>query len=183
MSISTVRRASGWKASEFRRFGRIPSKMRGIALRRASGRAWKAMGATDQQIGDALGIASRNAGTRRAGEAGPFAGVCEEVYQLEVAGISTYALTAHLKATAMQARLRDVPTEELLARLDELQARETEIAGALDQKQMNYALRAEVCLTEFRARAAAQAAISEEIVAVLDELDARREHPGPESGR
>lgn len=175
ISGRTIGRAGRWDASSFRRFGRIPPKLRGAALRRASGRAWKAMGATDEQVGAALGIDRRNAARRRAGETGPFAGVVEEVYQMEAAGISTYALTAHLRSLAMQARLEDVPTEDLLTRLDQLQAEETDANGAMDATQMRYALRAEVCPTEFRERAARQAAISEEIVAILDELDARRE--------
>lgn len=174
MATLTIPEPVRWKASSFRDSGRIPSKLRECSIRRASGRAWKQLSASDEAVAVALGIDRRNAATRRAGEAGPFAGVCVEAYRLESAEIATYALTAHLNSIAMMPRLRTLSTETLFDRLDELQTVEQEKNAALDAKQMRYLLREGVCLREFRDRAAAQAAVSEEIVAILDELEARR---------
>lgn len=176
MTSLTMLTSTSRKASRSRPFGRLPSKLRSETIRRASGRAWTLLPA-DETVAAALGIDRRNAATRRAGEAGPFAGACVEFYRLESAGISTYALTAHLKTIALMPQLRSVSTEDLLDRLDELMKREQETNGEMDQRQMRYLLREGVCMKELRDRAAAQAAVSEEITAIVDELIAREEAP------
>jgi hypothetical protein len=161
-------------AHNFRQSGRIPHNLRESAVRRSSGRAWAGVPATDEAIGSALGIDRSNAARRRSGVSGPYASLLEEVYRLESADISTYALTAHLKSVAMQARLKDTPTEELIARLRTLQTVEQEANGGLDCAQMGWLATDAVCLEALRDRASAQAAVSEEIAAIVDELIARR---------
>lgn len=177
MGTMTIAPPAGQYASESAWTGRIPPKIRSLSIRRASGRAWNTIGASDSEIAAALGIDRRNAGRRRAGETGPIAGACEEVYLLEKAGISTHALTAHLKSLAMQARMREVPTERLLVRLDELQIEEAEATGQLRIAQIQYrsaqpALRRQH-RQELSSLAARVAAVAEETVAICDELDER----------
>jgi hypothetical protein len=173
-NASTVRKPSGRKATSVRRFGRIPTLLRAESIRRMSGRAWKGLEATDQQTAAALGIERRNAAKRRAGESGPFAGACVEVYRLAAANIDPYPLIAHQKSLAIMATLRETPTEDLEAELVELHERETEANGALDVDQLRHAAGKERSLLALRDHAAAQAAVSERMVAICEELIARQ---------
>lgn len=159
----------------FRRSGRLPHRLRRDTIRRMSGRAWKGLPANDDAVGLALGMDRTNAGRRSAGKAGPYAATCEEVYQLETAGISTYALTAHLKSIAMQAQLRAASTEDLIERLRALQEEEQEASASMDCTQVHWLASNRVSLAELRDKAARQAALSEEITAIAEELLARKQ--------
>lgn len=171
----TLLRRPRRSSTGFRATGRIPSKLREETLRKLSGRGW--IGADPERVAHALGIDVRNARKRIAGEAGPFAGFMVEHYQLAAAGEAPTAARqiAELKAVGMMPPLAALTTEELFDLLDTRQAQEQATNANLDNKQMRYLLRDEVCMETFLDRALEQSAITEEIAAIVMELRTRQD--------
>lgn len=173
--MSTIEAIARQNPPVRRESGRIPPKIRERAARLASGRGWKGLGVSDEQIAAALGIDRRNAARRRAGESGPFAGTCVEATLLAAAKIAIRPLISHLRVIDRQGRIRDVPTSVLEGWFQFLHVRETEADARMDEAQIRMAVGDPVCLRDLAERARRHMDQLEEIAAICEELIAREE--------
>jgi hypothetical protein len=171
---TTMAHPTRYRTPNIRAGGRLPPAFRVDAILRAAGRPWNQLAETDAIIAAALEINVRNACRRREGR-GPYAALCVELYRLARAGINVWPLIAHLKSIAMQALLRHTPTDELEARRLELRVESEELSGKVAAAEVRMGdggtQKDRRAVRDLRQ---ARAALDEELVAIEDELEARR---------